>query len=52
MTKDQMRNAAELIENVVSSLCDVLDFYEGDSTDETLNQLLGVAMMLRGAGQE
>ena len=49
MTKDQMRDAANLIDSTVSSLCDVLDFEEGDSTDETLDRLLDVAVMLRRA---
>jgi hypothetical protein len=47
MNKQQLTDAATLIDRVVSSLCDLLDFEEGDSTDKDLNALAEVAMRLR-----
>lgn len=52
MTKTQMLNYAALVDDVVSTLCDTLDFEEGDKTDQDLNALTELAMALRQAAGE
>ena len=47
MDKQALISSAELIDRVVSSLCDMLDFEEGDSTDKDLTALAEVALHLR-----
>lgn len=52
MTTTQMLNYAALVDDVVSTLCDTLDFEEGDKTDQDLNALTELAMALRQAAGE
>lgn len=45
--QSQAARDAEVIDSAVSSLCDTIDFEEGDATDVALNELTAIAMRLR-----
>lgn len=47
MNQTECLEAATLIDRVVASLCDLLEFEEGDTTDQDLTALATVAMRLR-----
>lgn len=47
MEKAELFHKASEVDRIVSTLCDILDFEEGDDTDRDLNMLTEVAMLLR-----
>lgn len=47
MDKAELFHKAAEVDRIVATLCDILDFEEGDDTDRDLTTLAEVAMLLR-----